>query len=114
MVNFRDLMTPEQSERNRLMETEKQNTRKFSIESCVIGGCTHEEKLKEGHLMCDSHFMSLSRDHQQQFYRARFKYETCAEGGEALLNAVMQTCAEAVEQVIADTAGNIPGVSAAP
>jgi hypothetical protein len=62
--------------------------------------------------MCDEHFMCLSREQQQQFYRARYKYETRAEGGDALLNAVMATCAEAVEQTIKDTAGNVEGISA--
>jgi hypothetical protein len=62
--------------------------------------------------MCESHWISLSRDMQQQFYRARHKFEKRFEGGEQLLNAVMQTCAEHVEQTIADTAGNVDGVTA--
>jgi hypothetical protein len=84
--------------------------RKFENKVCVVSGCTAEVEV--GHLMCDEHFMCLSRDMQQQFYRARYKYEKRFEGGEALLNAVMQTCAEAVEQTIKDTAGNVEGVSA--
>lgn len=91
------------------MENEN-SKREFKIEACVVRGCTAE--IKPGHLMCDEHFMCLSREQQQQFYRARYKYETLAEGADALLNAVMQTCAESVEQTIAEVAGNVPGVTA--
>jgi hypothetical protein len=73
--------------------------RKFENKVCVVSGCTAEVEVGQ-------------RDMQQQFYRARYKYEKRFEGGEALLNAVMQTCAEAVEQTIKDTAGNVEGVSA--
>lgn len=84
--------------------------RKFEIKVCVVGGCTNP--IEAGHLMCDEHFMCLSRAQQQQFYRARYKYEMRAEGSDALLNAVMATCAEAVEQTIKEIAGNVEGVSA--
>jgi len=91
------------------MESES-SKREFKIEACVVRGCTAE--IKPGYLMCDEHFMNLSREQQQQFYRARYKYEQRAEGSDELLNAVMQTCAESVEQTIKDVAGNVPGVTA--
>ena len=90
--------------------SERVPDRRFSVEACIVSGCT--DPVEAGHFMCGSHWISLPREMQQQFYRARHKYEKRFEGGEQLLNAVMQTCAEHVEQVIADTAGNIDGATA--
>jgi hypothetical protein len=78
------------------MESGTSDKRVFEIDACVVKGCA--AKVRPGHLMCDEHFAMLSREQQQQFYRARFKYEQRAEGGDQLLHAVMATCAESVEQ----------------
>jgi len=87
-----------------------EGSRKFEIKDCIISGCT--EDIEPRHFMCSGHFMSLGRDQQQQFYRARFKYEQNAEGSDQMMTAVMQTCADVVQAKIEETAGNIDGVSA--
>lgn len=59
----------------------------LEIAKCVVNGC--ELKPSPRHVMCAAHWRDVPRSQQQEFYRARYKFEQGFEHAGALLKTVI-------------------------
>lgn len=58
--------------------------RKFRVERCMAPGC--DRPVEDRFVLCEGHWRAVPRELQQDFYRARYKFEQGLEGGEILVS----------------------------